>query len=141
MARERVRCYYRGMKFFTCLLAGWLLTAGAAEPKPITVAVGGEFKITLQYNASTGYQWQFVNPPDEKFLKLLTTEYKPAASKLVGAGGDEVWTFKATGEGKTRLELGYVRPWEKGKAPAQSTNFVIVVKARHTKEKAPDSAK
>jgi inhibitor of cysteine peptidase len=123
------------MKFSTlvCLALGWLMTAAAGEPKPITVNVGQEFKITLQYNASTGYQWQFGQPPDEKFLKLMGTEYKKADSKLVGAGGDEVWTFKALAEGKTTIELTYIRPWEKGTKPARSTNFVVVVQAKKTK--------
>jgi len=119
---------------------GWLMSASAAEPKPIAVTVGQEFKITLQYNASTGYQWEFAKPPDEKFLKLVGTEYKRPDSKFVGAGGDEVWTFKAVAEGKTALELGYVRPWDKGSKPAQSTNFVVIVKAKEAKETKPDPA-
>ena len=123
-----------------CLVLGWLLMAAGAEPKPIAVTVGQEFKITLQYNASTGYQWQFAKPPDEKFLKLLGTEYKKSNSNLVGAGGDEVWTFKAVAEGRTAIALGYVRPWQKGQTPAQSTNFAIVVTAKKATEKKPDSA-
>jgi inhibitor of cysteine peptidase len=112
---------------FFCLALGALLTVGAAERKPITVTVGQEFKITLQYNSSTGYQWQFAKPPDENFVKLLNTDYKPANSKLVGAPGDEIWTLKAVAKGRTKLELNYVRPWEKGTKPAQTTNFVVVI--------------
>ena len=122
-----------------CLGLGSLLTSEAAQPKPITVTVGQEFKISLQYNASTGYQWEFGKPPDENFLKLLGTEYKRLESKLVGAGGDEIWTFKALAKGKTQLELNYVRPWEKGSPPAQRTNFVIVIKKPKAKAKAQDS--
>jgi inhibitor of cysteine peptidase len=125
---------------FLFLGLGSLLTAMAAEPKPIMVTVGQEFKISLQYNTSTGYQWQFGKPPDEKFLKLLGTEYKRPASKLLGAGGDEIWAFKAVAKGKTRLELNYVRPWETGSPPAQRTNFVIIIKKPKAKAKAQDSA-
>jgi hypothetical protein len=32
-------------------------------------------------------------PPDEKLVKLLGSEYKRLDSKLLGAGGDMVWTF------------------------------------------------
>ena len=106
----------------------WLATAQAGDPKPITVTAGKEFKITLQYNASTGYQWVLATPPDEKFVKLLGTDYKRLDTKLVGAGGDMVWTFQALAEGKTKLNLKYVRPWEAGQKPAQTTNFVVVIK-------------
>ena len=128
------------MKFsvLVCLALCGLMTAAAAEPKPITVTVGQQFKITLPYNVTTGYQWQFAKSPDPKLLKLLDTEYKRPDSKLVGAGGDQVWTFQALAEGKTAVGLNYVRPWETGATPAQSTNFVVVVKAKKTKDKAPD---
>ncbi len=119
------------MKYFVllCLALGSFLTAGAAESKPRVVKVGQEFTIRLQSNATTGYKWQFAKPPDENFLKLLRSDYKHPASKLVGAGGEEIWTFKALTEGKTTIELNYVRPWEKDTKPAQSTNFVVVIKS------------
>ena len=125
-----------------CLALSWLTTAGAAEPKPIAVKVGQEFKLTLQYNASTGYQWVLAKPLDEKLVKLLGTEYKRLDSKLVGAGGDMVWTFKALAEGKAQIGLNYVRPWEKGAKPAETTNFVVVIKAPKTpaNKKAPAPA-
>ena len=49
------------------------------------------------------------------------------------------WTFKALAEGKTQMELNYLRPWEKGQKPAQATNFVVVIKAPkpRAKTKAP----
>lgn len=120
-----------------CLGFGWLLTAGAAEPKPIDVTVGQEFTISLQSNPTTGYLWRFAKPPDEKLLKLVRTQYKAPQSKLVGAGGIEVWTFKALAEGKTPLELNYQRPWEKSIPPAQSTNFVVVIAGPKAKAEAP----
>ena len=113
----------------TCLTLVWLATAQAADPKPVTVTSGQEFKITLQYNASTGYQWVMAKAPDEKLVKLLGTDYKRLDTKLVGAGGDMVWTFQALAEGKTQIELNYVRPWEKGQEPARTTNFVVLIKA------------
>jgi inhibitor of cysteine peptidase len=127
------------MKFIALLCLGfsWLLNAGAAEPKPIDVRAGQEFKITLQSNPTTGYLWRFAKPPDEKFLKLVSTKYQAPESKLVGAGGSEVWTFKALAEGKTTLELNYQRPWEKSIPPAQSTNFVVVITGSKAKVEAP----
>jgi inhibitor of cysteine peptidase len=113
----------------TCLMLVWLATAQAGDPKPMTVTAGQQFKITLQYNASTGYQWVLAKAPDAKLVKLLGTEYKRLDTKLIGAGGDMVWTFQALAEGKTQIGLDYVRPWEKGQKPAQATNFVVVIQA------------
>ena len=123
------------MKFsmILCLGLGWLMTAVAAESKPIAVTIGQEFKIKLKSNATTGYHWQLAKPPDQKFLKFRGSEYKQPDSKLVGAGGHEVWTFKALATGKTAVALDYVRPWEKDIKPVQSTNFVVIVKAKKAK--------
>jgi len=121
------------------LALSWVTTSGAAEPKPMAVTVGQEFKLTLQYHGSTGYQWVLAKPPDEKLLKLLgTPEYKRPESKLIGAPGDMVWTFQALAEGKTEIKLNYVRPWEAGEKPAQTTNFVVVIKPKTDKPKQPD---
>src|ERR1035441_4739505 len=108
----------------TGLALVWLAVAQAGGSKPVAATVGKEFKITLQCNPTTGYQWVLAKAPDEKLAKLLRSDYKRPDSKLVGAGGDMVWTFRALTEGQTQVELNYVRPWEKGVKPAQTTNFV-----------------
>ena len=110
-----------------CLAFCWGVTAVAAEPKPITVKAGQEFKISLPSNPTTGYGWQFAKHPEAQVLKLLGSEFKPAQSRLMGAGGTQVWTFKALAQGKTTLALNYVRAWEKNTPPAQRTNFVVVI--------------
>jgi predicted secreted protein len=43
-------------------------------------------------------------------LELVDSTYVEPETELVGAGGEEVWTFRAVGEGSTRLELDYVGP-------------------------------
>ena len=83
----------------------------------------------------TPHTWQFAKPWDEKLLKLLSTGRKGPTSGLMGAGGAQVWTFIAVTNGKTRLELKYVRPWEKDAKPAQATNFVVVINSPKAKAK------
>lgn len=112
----------------TGLALVWLATALAGEPKPIAATVGKEFKITLQGNPTTGYEWVLAKAPDQKLAKLLRSEFKRLDSRLVGAGGDMVWTFQALAEGKTQMELNYIRSWEKGEKPAQTTNFVVLIR-------------
>lgn len=107
---------------------GWQTWLWAAEAKPIAVAVGQEFKITLESNPSTGYQWLLAKPLDERTVKLLGSAYRRGgAGGGVGSGGCEVLKFQALGEGKTQIHLKYGRLWEKDAAPARSTNFVVVV--------------
>jgi inhibitor of cysteine peptidase len=114
----------------------WLAAAQAEESKPVAATVGKEFKITLQCNPTTGYQWVLAKAPDEKLAKLLRSEFKRPNSKLVGVGGEMRWTFQALAEGQTQMELNYIRLWEKGVKPAQTTNFVIVIKAKKAPAKA-----
>jgi inhibitor of cysteine peptidase len=113
----------------TWLALCWLASVQAVEPKPLGVAVGQEFKITLPANATTGYQWVLAQPPDENLVRVLKSDYKRSNSKLMGASGNITWTFKALAAGQTEMKLKYARPWEKTEPPAQTTNYVIVIKA------------
>ncbi len=80
----------------------------------IVVEKGEEFAIVLESNPTTGYQWKLNRALDEKVLTLEKTEYNPPEEKLLGAPGEEKWTFKAHDLGRTTIELAYVRPWEAG---------------------------
>jgi|GEM_PF-578937 len=80
---------------------------------PIVVEVGQEFVIVLESNPTTGYQWQLTEPLEEEVLSLVKTEFQePEEDGLVGAAGEERWTFKAEGRGDTTIDFAYVRPWE-----------------------------
>ena len=53
---------------------------------------------------------------------------------------DEIWVYYGAADtvvglatGKTAVALDYVRPWEKDIKPVQSTNFVVIVKAKKAK--------
>lgn len=110
---------------FSLLLAG--PAAMAAEPKPITVATGEEFKITLESNPSTGNQWLMARPLEERLLKLLGSEYKRGRPGAPGGGGHEILSFRALAAGKTQIHLKYGRLWEQDPTPARSTNFVVII--------------
>jgi len=94
---------------------------------PFAMKIDDEFVLTLESNPTTGYRWQFADKPDEKIVRFISSEYKAPETKLVGAGGNEVWTFKAAGKGKTTINLIYVRPWEKDTPPARTATVIIVV--------------
>lgn len=96
--------------------------------KPIVLETGDEFTITLDANATTGYQWQLAEKPDASVVKKVSEEYKPEDVNRAGAGGKDVWTFKAVGKGDTSISLIYVRSWEEDKPPSDAKLFSVTVK-------------
>jgi predicted secreted protein len=91
------------------------------------VKVGQEFNITLESNPTTGYQWQLAKQLNGTVLVFLGSEYKPSESDLLGAGGIEIWRFKAVNSGTTEISLKYVRPWETDVPPIKEQTFGIIV--------------
>ena len=51
---------------------------------------------------------------------------------MVGVGGNDFCTFTALAPGKTEIALGYARPWEKDKEPAQAFKLTVEVEAEAT---------
>ena len=76
----------------------------------IQVAVGEEFALALAGNPTTGYAWQVRS--DGQILKPLGQEFE-LGGEGVGAGGLEVFRFRALETGETEIACEYRRPWEK----------------------------
>ena len=93
------------------------------------VLLGKRFMIALRGNRTTGYTWTIVDPPDEKVVKFIAAQYRPDAPEdgRVGAGGTELFTFEAMGEGGASIKFAYQRPWEKVE-PAETKTFRVVVR-------------
>lgn len=83
----------------------------------IEVEKGDEFAIVLESNPTTGYAWELAEPLDEEIIHLVKTEFEEPDVELLGASGEEKWTFKAEGLGDTSITLSYVRPWEEEEEP------------------------
>ena len=100
----------------------------ASSGEEVTLAVNGMLTVTLDSNsASTGYQWnKNANISDQKVLQQTDNEYYPPTSSLVGAPGQEVWTFKALKAGKSTISLEARRSWEPITIPPAST-FTLTV--------------
>lgn len=94
----------------------------------ITALKGHNFAVYLRSNPTTGYSWQLQKNIDRKYLRLMTSQYNPPKTKMLGAPGEEVWIFKAQKEGKTTLYFSYQRPWEKDKPPDETRNIQITIK-------------
>lgn len=58
-------------------------------------------------------------------------EFKPSQTgepPLVGAGGWEIFRYKAINAGQMTLKLGYRRPWEEGVEPLITFSIQVVVR-------------
>ena len=95
--------------------------------KPIRASVGQTFSIELTSNPSTGYSWQIGKPLNAAVLQLVGNIYDEAQAKMMGAGGKEIWTFKAVGTGTATIEMNYGRPWEKNTPAAKTSSFQVTV--------------
>ncbi|MCD6600347.1 MAG: protease inhibitor I42 family protein [Dehalococcoidia bacterium] len=78
----------------------------------IEIGVGDEFIVALDSNPTTGYQWEA--DFDESFLELVLDEFEPGEAEegMVGAGGEQKFTFEGLKAGETELTLTYKRSWE-----------------------------
>lgn len=93
----------------------------------VKTAVGKEFVITMDANATTGYGWQLAKPIDDNLIKLVSSEYVQDKTELVGSGGKSIWTFKAVQAGKAQLFFKYIRPWEKDVTPAKEVTYLVAI--------------
>ena len=67
--------------------------------------------IALPANHTTGYEWSFVTPPNAT-VAYVGIAYQDSTSGRVGAGGQEVWIFRASQPGSVSLAFRYTRPFD-----------------------------
>ena len=114
------------------LLLLLLPTLGGAETPAvasgtITVVQGEVFYVSLESNRTTGFQWRLGRPFDEQVLQYVRTDYRGGHEAVPGAGGIELWVFRAVGRGSAQLFFEYARPWEKEKTPSRIAAFDVTV--------------
>jgi inhibitor of cysteine peptidase len=94
----------------------------------VNLSVGDILIATLDSNPSTGYSWTNASISNASVIKEMSREFKEPDSKLMGASGQDIWTFKALEKGPGTISMNYSRPWEKDVAPIAAFNVTIVVK-------------
>ncbi len=95
--------------------------------KQIDLAPGDSLVVTLDSNPSTGFAWSISEISDEGVIDDVSNEFVGADTGMMGAGGQEVWTFEALDEGTSTIEMQYSRSWETGVEPAATFNVTVVV--------------
>ena len=84
--------------------------------------------ISLESNPTTGFRWELFEVEDPILQSMGEAEFQPSESKeVVGAGGTEIFRFKAVGIGQTTLTLVYRRPWEEGVDPIETFRLNVIV--------------
>jgi len=98
--------------------------------KQMAVTAGNTFTVTLCSNATTGFQWsESAVISDPTVVQQTGHEFvSPEKTGLVGAPGNEVWTFKALKKGTSTITMEYSRPWEGGEKGTWTFNLSVVVK-------------
>lgn len=98
--------------------------------KQINVAAGNTFTVTLCSNRTTGFQWsESAQISDQTVVQQTGHEFiAPDTTGMVGAPGNEVWTFKTLKKGTSTIDLEYSRPWEGGEKGEWTFNLTVIVK-------------
>jgi predicted secreted protein len=120
------------------LVAGQRTVTDKDDEKLVNLSIGDTLQIKLPGNYTTGYQWEVKEGYDDDVIKQVGKgSYQPEKTDMVGVGGIATFTFKATGPGRTDLNLEYLRPWEKdGDVPEDFEITVVVKKAKGKGKKA-----
>lgn len=94
--------------------------------RTISLEPSQELVVTLDSNVTTGFRWVLTAEPDPEVLGVVRSRYVEPESMLLGAGGQEVWTFRAVGDGTTSFALGY----ERASGERAGTPFRLTVEVR-----------
>jgi len=96
----------------------------------VELEIGRILIVTLESNPTTGYRWEVVEIQESILEQMGEAEFKQSDTgepPLVGAGGWEIFRFKAISAGQTSLKLVYHRPWEEGVEPLKTFSIQVVV--------------
>ena len=95
----------------------------------LNLKINDTMEIKLESNPTTGYSWFLSDTVDNIIFSITGPKFIESKKDegLVGVGGYETFTLKATSKGKTDLILDYKRPWEEGIDPVETFKISISV--------------
>ena len=96
--------------------------------KQVQTTVGDTVVVTLDSNPSTGFKWELAKLSDTDVLKMADNKYEGPDKAMPGAGGKEVWIFKALAPGTSAVRMEYSRPWAGGEKAVQVFDLTVAVK-------------
>jgi len=98
--------------------------------KDILLDRGDELVIRLLSNRTTGYSWSLVMTGSGVLEQEGEAAYETQRSdrRVMGAGGVEIWKFRAVKTGLITLKFNYRRPWEKDVPPVKSLSWPVTIR-------------
>lgn len=96
----------------------------------VALTVGDRLIVTLASNPSTGYSWNLSEISDTGVVQYVSDEDiapEQTDPPVVGAPGQEAWTFEALDAGTATISLKYIRPWETDAEPAETFEITVTV--------------
>lgn len=93
----------------------------------IEVEPGQRVFVVLGSNRATGYSWTLDPPGPGPLTSLGDPVYAQGAASL-GAGGTEIWLFRASGAGKQELGFQYRRLRERNFPAAKTVSYTVSVR-------------
>ncbi|MBU1026221.1 MAG: protease inhibitor I42 family protein [Candidatus Margulisbacteria bacterium] len=95
--------------------------------KTVDLKGGSKFFVRLEGNPTTGYNWKIKSYDKNIIEQVGEVDYVEESDKI-GAGGHYTFNFKALSPGQTKLELIYLREWEKDTPPIEAFEVTLKVK-------------
>ena len=92
-----------------------------------SIVVGEEFKVALESNAGTGYEWQCQLKENAILLVQTPPEISPVDTGVVGGRVRTIYVLQGTSVGKVSVSLVLVRSWEKNVAPSKIVTLTLTV--------------
>jgi inhibitor of cysteine peptidase len=104
-------------------------TANQNQTREITVQDGNTIKVTVASNPTTGFKWEMAGiSATDVVAQNGESEYVPPENAMPGAGGQEIWTFKALKRGASQISMAYSQPWQGGTKNAWTLNISVTVR-------------
>jgi len=91
------------------------------------VETGDKITAKLCSNPTTGFRWKYQMIGDIAVKEEDHDFVEPEGESVVGAAGQEVWTFEAVRQGTTEVHMEYGRQWEGGEQTQWTYRFTVKV--------------
>ncbi|HMK36952.1 MAG TPA: protease inhibitor I42 family protein [Desulfomonilaceae bacterium] len=108
--------------FSACIVS--ISAAADTQPLKMGVHLRSEFKISLESNPTTGYNWQIKY--DEQFVTLKSDTFTRPPNARIGQAGTRTFVFVPIKTGDTTVEFLYKRSWEK--EPVKKKEYRVNIK-------------
>ncbi len=89
---------------------------------------GDVLVIRLESQMTAGYLWSHKSIKDGVLNEVGEAQIERTPSDLDGGSETQVFRFKASSPGKTKLEFLYQHPWQTDKPPLKKCAFSVTVK-------------